>query len=375
VAITLVVLCAGNSTRFEFKAKKQWLRTGDEPLWLNVTNRFSKYCEFEKVIVVGHENELGYMKNFSDDYIYVSGGSTRQESMKNALREVTSEHVMVTDVARCCVPEEVFIELAENRSKASCIVPALSVSDTVVYEQQTINRDEVKLIQTPQLSNTQALKKALATSKEFTDDSSAIKQDGGSIYYINGSLQSKKLTFGEEIKELMCLKEPSKDLFTGTGIDIHQFQEGKQMVLGGIPIDSDFGFKAHSDGDVLIHSIIDAILGACGAGDIGEFFPDTDPKYKGADSKELLKHIISFVKNIGFELVNIDVTVLAQAPKINPHKQAIKTKLSELLEIPRFKINIKATTGEKMGFVGRSEGVAVQSLATLKYYNWTEGEK
>jgi 2-C-methyl-D-erythritol 4-phosphate cytidylyltransferase/2-C-methyl-D-erythritol 2,4-cyclodiphosphate synthase len=245
----------------------------------------------------------------------------------------------------------------------------------VVYEQQTINRDEVKLIQTPQLSNTQALKKALATSKEFTDDSSAIKQDGGSIYYINGSLQSKKLTFGEEIKELMCLKEPSKDLFTGTGIDIHQFQEGKQMVLGGIPIDSDFGFKAHSDGDVLIHSIIDAILGACGAGDIGEFFPDTDPKYKGADSKELLKHIISFVKNIGFELVNIDVTVLAQAPKINPHKQAIKTKLSELLEIPRFKINIKATTGEKMGFVGRSEGVAVQSLATLKYYNWTEGEK
>lgn len=375
MAITLVVLCAGNSTRFEFKAKKQWLRTGDEPLWLNVTNRFSKYCEFEKVIVVGHENELGYMKNFSDDYIYVSGGSTRQESMKNALREVTSEHVMVTDVARCCVPEEVFIELAENRSKASCIVPALSVSDTVVYEQQTINRDEVKLIQTPQLSNTQALKKALATSKEFTDDSSAIKQDGGSIYYINGSLQSKKLTFGEEIKELMCLKEPSKDLFTGTGIDIHQFQEGKQMVLGGIPIDSDFGFKAHSDGDVLIHSIIDAILGACGAGDIGEFFPDTDPKYKGADSKELLKHIISFVKNIGFELVNIDVTVLAQAPKINPHKQAIKTKLSELLEIPRFKINIKATTGEKMGFVGRSEGVAVQSLATLKYYNWTEGEK
>ena len=375
MAITLVVLCAGNSTRFEFKAKKQWLRTGDEPLWLNVTNRFSKYCEFEKVIVVGHENELGYMKNFSDDYIYVSGGSTRQESMKNALREVTSEHVMVTDVARCCVPEEVFIELAENRGKASCIVPALSVSDTVVYEQQTINRDEVKLIQTPQLSNTQALKKALATSKEFTDDSSAIKQDGGSVYYINGSPQSKKLTFGEEIKELMCLKEPSKDLFTGTGIDIHQFQEGKQMVLGGIPIDSDFGFKAHSDGDVLIHSIIDAILGACGAGDIGEFFPDTDPKYKGADSKELLKHIISFVKNTGFELVNIDVTVLAQAPKINPHKQAIKTKLSELLEIPRFKINIKATTGEKMGFVGRAEGVAVQSLATLKYYNWTEGEK
>ncbi len=375
MAITLVVLCAGNSTRFESKAKKQWLRTGDEPLWLNVTNRFSEYYGFEKIIVAGHENELNYMKNFSCDFTYVSGGSTRQDSMKNALREVTSEYVMVTDVARCCVPKEVFAELIENRQKASCIVPALNVSDTVVYNEETINRDNVKLIQTPQLSNTKELKNALETSKEFTDDSSAVKEAGGSVYYVKGALESKKLTFGEEIKELSCLKAPSRDFFTGTGIDIHQFEQNKQMVLGGVQIDSPVGFKAHSDGDVLIHSIIDAILGACGAGDIGEFFPDTDPKYKGADSKELLKHIVAFVKNVGFELVNIDVTILAQAPKINPHKQAMKEQLSKLLELPVFKINIKATTGEKMGFVGRSEGVAVQSAALLKYYNWTEEDK
>lgn len=372
MSITLVVLCAGNSSRFELNAKKQWLRLEDEPLWLNVTNRFASYHDFEKVIIVGHKSEVNYMKNFTDDFTFVTGGSTRQESMKNALQEVTSKFVMVTDVARSCVPKKVFNELIGNRNKASCIVPVLKVSDTVVYMNETINRDDVKLVQTPQLSDSLKLKEALDTKVEFTDDSSAIKAAGGSIYYVEGSKQSEKLTFGEEIKKLNCLKKPSKDFFTGIGIDIHQFEEGKQMVLGGTEIDSAFGFKAHSDGDVLIHSIIDALLGACGAGDIGEFFPDNDPKYSGADSKELLKYIVAFVRSVGYEIVNVDTTILAQVPKINPHKQLIKTTLSNLLNLPKYKINIKATTGEKMGFVGRAEGVAVQSVATLKYYDWTK---
>lgn len=374
MAVSLIVLCAGNSSRFELSTKKQWIRTYDKPLWLDVTNRFSNYLDFEKTIIVGHNDELNYMKNFSDKYIFVTGGSTRQESMKNALQEVTSKYVMVTDVARSCVPKKVFTKLYKNRKKASCVVPVLDVSDTVIYKNDTINRDQVKLIQTPQLSNTQTLKKALDTNQEFTDDSSAIKALGEDVFYIKGSKQSSKLTFGEELKQLKCLKKPSKDFFTGSGIDIHQFEKNKQMVLGGVAIDYEFGFKAHSDGDVLIHSIIDALLGAAGAGDIGEFFPDNDPKYKGADSKELLRYIIRFIKNVGFEIVNIDTTILAQAPKINPHKDKIKTTLSKLLNLEKCKINIKATTGEKMGFVGRAEGVAVLSSATLKYYNWKKGK-
>lgn len=368
--VTLVVLCAGNSTRFEHKTKKQWLRIKDEPLWLNVANRLSSYADFDKVIIVSHKNELNYMKNFSDDFEFVHGGQTRQESIKNALEKVSSEYIMVTDVARSCVPKDVIINLIDSKDKASCIVPILKVSDTVVYEEDTINRDEVKLIQTPQLSHTQTLKNALNTDIEYTDDSSAIKANGGTIEYIKGSIESKKLTFGEELNNIYCLNEPSNNFFTGTGIDIHQFTDDKKMYLGGVEIPCEYGFKAHSDGDVLIHSVIDAILGACGAGDIGEFFPDTDEKYKGADSKILLKEILTFVYNVGYEIVNIDLTILAQKPKINPHKDAIKSKLSELIGIKKQFINIKATTGEKMGFIGRSEGVAVQSIATLKYYNW-----
>ena len=368
--VTLIVLCAGNSSRFEHKAKKQWLRIDNEPLWLNVTKKLATYANFQKIIVTSYKNEISYMNNFSDDFCFVAGGNTRQESIKNSLDEVNTKYVMISDVARAGIPQSVILELLENKDKADCIVPVLNVSDTVIYNENTINRDNVKLIQTPQLSNTKALKESLKTNTEYTDDSSAIKANNGSIKYIKGSTESTKLTFGNELEEIPSLKAPSNNFFTGTGFDIHQFEENKEMYLGGIKLPVEYGFKAHSDGDVLIHSVIDALLGAGGAGDIGEFFPDTDAQYKGIDSKVLLKEIVDFIYNVGYEIVNIDLTIIAQKPKINPHKQEIKSSIAKLLGIEKQFVNIKATTAEKMGFIGRSEGVAVQSIATLKYYNW-----
>jgi 2-C-methyl-D-erythritol 4-phosphate cytidylyltransferase/2-C-methyl-D-erythritol 2,4-cyclodiphosphate synthase len=368
--ITLILLCAGNSSRFELSSKKQWLRTENSPLWLFVTKRLSSFYSFNKIIIASHKDELNYMKNFTDDVTFVEGGETRQSSMKNALKEVTTDYVMVSDVARACIPKEVITNLIDAKNNADCIVPILNVSDTVVFKNDTINRDEVKLIQTPQLSRTDILKNALNTDEEFTDDSSAIKNIGGTVCYVKGSLKSKKLTFEEDIQAIECIKSPSKNFFTGTGFDIHPFEDNKKMFLGGVNIDVDYGFKAHSDGDVLIHSVIDALLGACGAGDIGEFFPDTDERYKGADSKELLKHIVKFIYNVGYEIVNIDLTIIAQKPKINPYKNEIKSTMAQLLNLEKQFVNIKATTAEKLGFIGRSEGVAVQSIATLKYYEW-----
>lgn len=368
--VTLIVLCAGNSTRFEHKAKKQWIRVGNEPLWLNVTKRLTSYSNFENVIIASHENELNYMKNFTDDCLFIKGGNTRQESILNCLEHVKTKYVMITDVARACIPQNVIINLLNEKDNADCIVPVLNVTDTVIYETNTINRDNVKLIQTPQLSNTQILKNALDTKIEFTDESSAIKNINGTIKYIQGSNESKKLTLGNELEELPCLTQPSNNFFTGTGFDIHAFEDKKEMFLGGVKLPYEYGFKAHSDGDVLIHSVIDALLGACGAGDIGEFFPDTDEKYKGIDSKILLDEIVSFIYNVGYEIVNVDLTIIAQKPKINPFKNEIKTSMANLLGIEKQFVNIKATTAEKMGFIGRAEGIAVQSIATLKYYNW-----
>lgn len=368
--VTLIILCAGSSTRFGLPTKKQWLRVENTPLWLFVTKQLSSYYQFEKVIITSSEDELHYMRNFSNDVSFVKGGTTRQESIKNALQEVTSQHVMITDVARCCVPKNIILELLNNKNEADCIVPVLNVSDTVIYNEKTIDRNNVKLIQTPQLSNTKCLKTALTTKQEYTDDSSAIKANHGKIKYIAGSSQSKKLTHADDLKNFKQLASPIDYFFSGSGLDIHAFEENKPMVLGGIEIESPLGFKAHSDGDVLIHSVIDALLGACGAGDIGEFFPDTDDKYKGADSKELLSYIVTFIKNVGYEIVNIDLTIIAQKPKINPYKRAIKLKMAELLGIESQFVNIKATTAEKLGFLGRSEGIAVQSNANVKYFDW-----
>ncbi|QKF74334.1 bifunctional 2-C-methyl-D-erythritol 4-phosphate cytidylyltransferase / 2-C-methyl-D-erythritol 2,4-cyclodiphosphate synthase protein [Aliarcobacter faecis] len=370
--VTLIVLCAGNSSRFDKSCKKQWLRVKNEPLWLNVTNKLNSFSNFFQTIVVSHKDELNYMQNFNDDYIYIEGGNTRQESIKNALKVVKTKYVMISDVARACIPQTTVEELLTNKEKASCIVPILDINDTVIFEKNTINRDEVKLIQTPQLSDTKVLINALDTNIEFTDESSAIKNINGSIFYIKGDISSKKLTFIDDIGQIPCLKEPSKDFFTGIGFDIHAFEEQKEMFLGGIKLPYNYGFKAHSDGDVLIHSLIDALLGAIGAGDIGEFFPDTDDTYKGIDSKILLERIVNFVYSVGYEIVNIDLTIIAQKPKINPYKQEIKNNLSKLLNLSKQFINIKATTAEKLGFIGREEGVAVQTIANLKYYNWME---
>ncbi len=370
--ITLVVLCAGNSTRFGKSVKKQWLRVGNKPLWLAVSQKLSSYYKFEKVIIVGHGDEVGYMRNFSSEFIYVAGGDTRQDSMRNALGKVDTRYVMVTDVARSCVPQEVILDLIENKDNADCIVPSLDVSDTVVYDGLTIDRDKTKLIQTPQLSDSDKLRKAIETSYTFTDDSSAIKTSGGTVKYIAGSTKSKKITFENDLGDVGCLAKPDLVYLNGNGFDIHPFEENKKMFLGGVYIECGYGFKAHSDGDVLIHSLIDALLGAAGAGDIGEFFPDTDMAYSGIDSKILLEKIVTFIGNVGFDIVNVDVTIVAQKPKISPYKDEIKSSLTKLLQIEPNFINIKATTAEKLGFIGRGEGVAVISNATLKYHDWTQ---
>ncbi len=368
--VTLVVLCAGNSTRFENVCKKQWLRVENEPLWLNVTSRLNSYSNFKKTIVVSHEDELRYMQNFNDDFLYVKGGETRQNSIKNALNFVDTKYVMISDVARACISKDMIDRILELKDKATCVVPVLSVSDTVIYEKNTINRDEVKLIQTPQLSLTDVLKKALDTNIEFTDESSAIKNSGYEISYVKGCVKAKKLTFLDDLDEIPCLKSPSKNFFTGFGFDLHSFEDNKPMFLGGVELPYSYGFKAHSDGDVLIHSLIDALLGAIGAGDIGEFFPDTDERFKNIDSKKLLEYIVRFVKNVGYEIVNVDITIIAEQPKINPHKIEIKNSLSQLLNLPKQFINVKATTSEKIGSIGRKEGVVVQCVANVKYYEW-----
>ncbi len=368
--LSLVMLGAGTSSRFEMSAKKQWLRTEHTPLWLYATQNIVKNYAFRDVIIVCSFDEIEYMRLFSSEFTFIVGGKTRQESLKNALVHVKSKNVLVSDVARSCIPQDMLQRVIEKADSADIVVPYLGVHDTVVYQGKTIDRDDVKLIQTPQLSNTNSLKNAIQYAEDFTDDSSAIKESGGSVVYVLGDNKANKITSIEDIEIISTLKTPSTDIFVGNGYDVHRFELDKKMFLGGVEIEDERGFKAHSDGDVALHALIDALLGASGAGDIGELFPDHDPLYKEADSKELLRDVVSFVYSVGFEIINCDLTIIAESPKLSTYKKLMRETIANILRVEPIHVNIKATTTEKLGFVGREEGVAVSATASLKYYNW-----
>ena len=203
------------------------------------------------------------MKNFAD-YHYVEGGNTRQASLSQALNNVSTPFVLVGDIARCCLDEAMIARVLDAKAEADCIVPTLPLVDTLYIDHQPVDRSTAARIQTPQLSRTKLLKQAFLAGDDYTDESSAIATIGGEVLFVEGSEHAHKLTTIDDLRKLTCLKKPSSKTLTGFGIDIHPFEEGKAMMLCGTKIDVPYGFKAHSDGDVAIHALIDALLGAAG---------------------------------------------------------------------------------------------------------------
>ena len=404
--ISLILLAAGDSSRFGLPVKKQWLRVGELPLWQYVAQNIARAHPFKKIVIAVNEEDVSYCERLyacslasargesaecdTSEYKFQSeqdevecnayecgsanlkfhfapGGANRQSSLKNALRLVESELVLVSDVARAQISPELISSLIRNLGSADCISPYLGVNDTTYLGERIVEREELRLIQTPQLSRTALLKKALEGSEIFTDDSAAVGSTGGRLEFIKGEAGALKITRVSDLATLN-LKPCSRDIFCGTGYDVHALEKGAGIVLGGVKIPCEFALIAHSDGDVAIHALIDAICGAAMLGDIGELFPDSDAKFKGADSKELLRKVMRRVRGYGYELVNADITIIAQRPKIGAYKAQMQEVLSEILNYAR--VNVKATTTEGLGFTGRSEGIAAQAAVSLKFYDW-----
>lgn len=370
--ISLIVLAAGDSARFNLPVKKQFIRLNNEPLWLVATKNLSSFYPFKKIIVTS--SNTSYMKKFAPNYEFVKGANTRAKSLKNALERVESEFVMVSDAARVCISKRLCESLIENIANADCITPALKVADTTLYKDEPLQRESLKLIQTPQLSRTALLKKALEAGEqqgvEFKDDSTAISSIGGKIWFVEGEERARKITFKEDLLAL-DLPAPSSEIFIGNGFDVHEFGEKRALILGGVKVHANMGVKAHSDGDLIAHALTDALLGAASLGDIGEHFPDTRAEFKDANSMNLLKSTYELVQSVGFELVNADITLIAQAPKISAFKEQIAQNIAAVLGVSEFRVNIKATTTEKLGFIGRKEGLGALASVSLKFYDWT----
>lgn len=380
--IALVLMAAGNSQRFissqqsPIRIKKQWLRIGTKPLWQKVLDDFCRYFDFNEIIITASQEDIFYMQNICTHKV-VLGGATRAQSVRNALRHTNSQYVLVSDAARFFVDTEVLerlLGLLDSKDcNLICAVPYIEVTDTTFYKGSFLERESLKLIQTPQLVQTQALKHALSKLDEnhdFSDESSAIDSLGLPITFVKGSKKLEKLTFAQDLTYLESFGAPSTECIYASGFDVHAFEDGKPMVLGGINIESSFGFKAHSDGDVCLHALSDAILGAINAGDIGEWFPDTQEEFKNADSKKLLESIHQYAQSVGYEVVYVDITILAQIPKISPYKHAMKESIAKILGLDISRISIKASTTENLGFLGRKEGLGVNANVTMRPINW-----
>lgn len=372
--IALVLLAAGEGRRFaessSIHCKKQWLRIGELPLWCFVARQFHTLHRFGQTIVAISPQEVRYAQSFVDDFEVVGGGNTRQESLLNALQKVDCEWVLVSDAARCCIDKKV-LKAILNAPIADCIAPFVPAHDTTYSSLfGYLARETLKQIQTPQLCRKATLLDALSKG-EFGDESSAIHAYGGAVGFVAGSSMLHKLTTYHDLA-LLDLPSPSNETLVGNGFDVHGFTQGDHLMICGVRIPYSHSFDAHSDGDVGIHALIDALLGAVGAGDIGQWFPDSDLQYENIDSAFLLQQILYFIANVGFYIVNVDLTIIAQEPKIAPHKDRMRARLSSLLDISAAKLNIKATTTEHLGFLGRSEGIAASCVATLKYVDWRQ---
>lgn len=369
-ALALIILASGQSLRFNKSVSKMFIRLQSTPLWAWVAKDLARKYPFLEVIIACQNPK--YFAKFAPSFTYVKGSNSRSKSLENALKITNCEFVLVSDAARVRVNEQTIKELisVQKSTNADCVSPILRINDSVMYEEGFINRDKIKLIYTPQLSRKSLLLKGLKMG-EYSDDSAAVAAAGGTLAYIKANEKSRKLTYWDDLFKL-DLPSLEQEFFTGCGYDVHAFGVKRPLVLGGVVVHESKGVIAHSDGDVLIHALIDALLGAAGLGDIGEHFPDNDEAYKNASSVKLLQDAYKLVLKYGFVLVNADICVIMQSIKLGGKKEEIAKSLSKILG--NTNINIKATTTEGLGFVGRDEGVAVMANVSLKYFDWMKNE-
>ena len=302
------------------------------------------------------------------DVQFVTGGETRQASVLNALEALNgSERVLIHDAARPVLPVEIIERLLLSLVANPGAIPVLPVVDSLAVDEGGVmagaaDRETLRRVQTPQAfsyADILAAHRAWIGPKDAGDDAQVLRAAGGTIGLVEGSEALKKLTFAEDfVTELPLVS-------MGSGFDVHRLVAGEELWLGGIHIEHEKGLAGHSDADVALHAITDAILGAVAMGDIGDHFPPSDPKWRGASSARFLQHAAGLAADAGYRIGNVDLTIICEAPKIGPHREAMRCRIAELLGVDIAAISVKATTTERLGFTGRGEGIAAQAVATV----------
>lgn len=367
LSVSAVIAAGGKGLRAGFDKNKLLVDVCGAPL--KKTAKLFDIPDVSEIVIAISGDDLSEAKELLKDIhtpiIFAAGGGTRFLSVKNALDKVTGDIVLIHDGARCFCPSSVIkscIDSVKNHGSGICAIPSVDTACIAKGGEITdsLDRNTVYNIQTPQGFLTKDIKRAYSLAEgDFTDDSSVYLKYIGRPKIVIGDKSNIKLTFKEDFKQAM-------EFFTGTGFDVHAFAEGRDLILGGERISCEKGLLGHSDADVLTHAICDALLSAAGLNDIGFYFPDTDPKYKGVSSLKLLGEVVCLIGERGFAVHNISAVIIAQSPKLSPYIDRIKANLSKVIHISTDLLGITATTTEKLGFTGRGEGIAVNASVMLK---------
>ena len=376
--IYAVVVAAGLGKRFSSDLPKQFLNIDGEVVLKKVVRFFLSTGIFDGIVCVipkGFSDLYHEIFNCQDDERLlppVFGEKFRQGSVRNglrALREFSPQHVLIHDAARFCVSQNVVDNVVESlRSGKSAVVPVVRPVDSVLYLNKTIDRADVGLVQTPQGFDFDLISMLHEKhiGKNFCDDGSLCECEGVELTVVLGGDENKKLTFNKDI--VSQTKSHSAKIKIGFGFDAHAFSSefGRKLFLMGVAIDFPRGLHGFSDADVGIHSIVDAILGAAGAGNIGEAFPDNDPKFKDVDSKIFLQYCKELMLDLGYRIVNIDSTIVCEAPRISLYSEQMKNTIATCLNMASEDVSIKGKTTEGMGYEGRAEGISAYSSVLIE---------
>ncbi len=381
-----VIPAAGRGERFGRGQNKVFTPAAGIPLLGHTLGAFERSESISEIVVVVGAHELDEARAVIEGFglkkikAVVAGGGHRQDSVRLGIEAASpdTEIIAVHDGARCLVtPEVIESTIAEARASGAAVaaVPVIDTIKTATPDglvDQTLDRDRLWAIQTPQTFCrdliTRAMREATEAGFYATDDAALVERVGHGVKLVMGSYDNIKVTTPRDLEyvESKLGGRVKGEIRTGFGYDIHRFLEGRRLFLGGVEFPGETGLDGHSDADVILHAIADAMLGAAALGDIGVHFPNTDPRFKGSSSLLLLEHTAGVLKSAGWQVVNVDSTLVSERPKIMGRALEMREKIGASLGIDSGRVSIKATTAEKLGDIGRGDGAACYAIATIE---------
>ncbi|HEY0315273.1 MAG TPA: bifunctional 2-C-methyl-D-erythritol 4-phosphate cytidylyltransferase/2-C-methyl-D-erythritol 2,4-cyclodiphosphate synthase [Sphingomonas sp.] len=375
--IVALIVAAGSGTRMGCGVPKQYRKVAGVPVIARAFDALASHPAIDAVhVVIGAGQEAMLAEALGDRPVTTSpGGATRRESVHAGLRAIgAASRVLIHDAARPFLPAAVIDRLLAALDEAEGAVPTLPVVDTLVRADggtlgDTVARDGLARVQTPQafrFDTILAAHRAWSGTAEPTDDAQVARAAGHTLLAVPGDAMLEKLTHEADFAAAEARLGAAMTSRTGMGYDVHAFAEGDHIMLCGLKIPHTHRLAGHSDADVGLHAITDALLGTIADGDIGSHFPPTDPRWKGADSGAFLQHAAGLVAAAGGIIDHVDLTIICEAPKVGPHRQAMRERIAELLALPVGRVSVKATTTEQLGFTGRREGMAAQAVASVR---------